>query len=316
VSAVAAGMLALLSCGGSERTDGAVSAVEAGGGPAVGGPAVGGDVRTVATSDLRICDGSDQIRLAFITGGGPGATPANTLLYSLGVRWLFVDGHCTYWMQSVTEQSTYDKFQNFRGYLTGVLTPTQESALFENVGYGIVGTTAGDDTVDNAGVSPNGPLQSGCRGPQAFDASVGSLWNGREMQHCSPFLEPAGWLLRAELMAGAHPMSGAVRIHIGALNGYAYPPEMPRYEWPLNSPAERFFAEGDSERSFVISDPSDAAALRALRERVLGTSSDFPEFLRLRDSRSAQNCETCLLTFRDELPFTDASGNWSPPESP
>jgi hypothetical protein len=53
-----------------------------------------------AAPTRRICDGSDDIRLAYRVPVQPTRVLAFTAeLYDLGADFLYVDGHCHYWLQ-------------------------------------------------------------------------------------------------------------------------------------------------------------------------------------------------------------------------
>ena len=111
----------------------------------------GGTARDAPAAPRRICDGSDDIRLAYSVPVSPTSVFAFTAeLYELGTEFLYVDGRCHYWMQ---EPLLADRFGAWRAYREGELTAAHEAALHDAVSY--------DDFA--AGAPP-------CIGPLATDA--------------------------------------------------------------------------------------------------------------------------------------------------
>jgi hypothetical protein len=247
-----------------------------------------------AAAPRRICDGSDGIRLAHWFPVDPTRVPAFTAeLYELGTEFLYVDGHCHYWMQ---EPQTTDRFGNWRAYREGQLTAAQETALHDAVSY--------DDFTAGA------PL---CKGPLSQDGSPERLWDGRTVYSCNGILQaPVDWPMRIELAATTAPMTGPMRVMVGLED---VGPGAPIYAWPLaGTPAEYqidYAASMDFGLSTLVTDAAEVAALRSLRDRAIADGIAAPGHFY--DAIYVEPDGT-VMSMRDEVPFANrAGGLWAPP---
>jgi len=245
----------------------------------------------------RICDGSDDIRLAHWFPVDPTRVPAFTAeLYELGTEFLYVDGHCHYWMQ---EPVATDRFANWRPYREGQLTAAQETALHDAVSY--------DDFT--AGAPP-------CMGPLSEDGSPERLWDGRTVYSCNGILQaPAGWPMRIELAATTAPMTGPMRVMVGQ---ESVGPGAPIYPWPLaGAPADYeidYTASMDFGLSTLVTDATEVAALRSLRDRAIAEGIASPGYFY--DAIYVVPGGT-VISMRDEVPFANQPGGvWAPPLPP
>jgi hypothetical protein len=241
----------------------------------------------------RICDGSDDIRLAVsVTGGGLNMA-FTTVLYELGYEFLYVDGHCHYWMNEPSAAN--DMYYAWRPFRQGVLTAAQEMSLHAVTSY------------DDLSLGPT------CTPTETFDASSLQFWDGRSTSICSGNLNAAiDWPLRTELFAAANAANGAMRIVVGR---YPVPPDPHIYPWVLANPPESYaidYAVGlQAGKSTLIADAAEATALRSLRTQVISDATVAPGFFYgvIYVAPSGY-----VLAMRDDLPFTRPSdGLWAPP---
>lgn len=216
------------------------------------------------------------------------------VLFDLGVDFLYVDGHCHYWVQE--PGSTNDPFSAWRAYREGTLSPVQESALHDAVSY--------DDFARGAARCPD---RSG-----TFDGSTTVVWDGASVSTCYGGFSGVDpdWPMRMALYQAATPMKAGVRIMVGRQDAAK---DFPVYHWPLAQPPSAYETEYTRGlklgQSVLITSAADAAALRALREQALADVATTPfagEILL--DPRG------WALSLRDDLPFTrPADGLWEPP---
>lgn len=242
---------------------------------------------TTARPDRRICDGSTEIRFAFSYA----ATGAFALLDDLGSDFLYVDGTCHYWVQQ--PGSLQDEYRRWRSYREGVLTAAEEESLSVAVGY------------DDFSAAPSCSLVDGA------DIPVARMWDGNATHLCRGGLHVTGdWPMRAELFGSASDMAGALRVQVNKIpvTGDAF-----SYDWPLEEPLDEYLVEYGAAESFVIDDASSARALRDLRDRAIEDATDSPGYFAggIVVGR-AEGDEAYVLNLRDELPFADSEGMWSP----
>jgi hypothetical protein len=242
----------------------------------------------------RICDGSDGIRLAYWVPVQPTRVFAFTAeLYDLGGEFLYVDGHCHYWLQ---EPDPTDKYVVWRPYREGVLTAVQEAALHDTVSY--------DDFA--AGAPP-------CMGPLASDASPERVWDGIAVHSCNGILQaPVGWPMRGELAASATPMTGAMRVMVGS---ESVPDNAPVYPWPLAGTPASYEIEYQASMAFgkstLVTDAAEVAALRALRDRAIADVIVAPGYFY---NIIFVEPKGTAISMRDDVPFANQPGGlWAPP---
>src|SRR5437868_3421872 len=91
-------------------------------------PVVGHADPTLSSHARRICDGSDTIRLAYKLDGGNGQIePFTVAIVEVGWQFLYVDGHCHYWVQRPdVGDGDVDPSGQLAPFREGVLTPDQE----------------------------------------------------------------------------------------------------------------------------------------------------------------------------------------------
>ncbi len=257
-----------------------------------------GDEAGVATdaSDVgvrRICDGSDGIRFAIQVQVASGRVNAFTaVLYELGYGFVYIDGHCHYWMQQPSLPT--DDFLTWRSYREGVLTSQQEMTLHDAVAY------------DDFTKAPH------CADTTVSDGSPVLLWDGERIHACNgnPQVD-ADWPMRAELFEQGVPLDGPVRVVVGET---PVPDDATLYSWPLStSPLsyEVSYSEGQEYgKSALVSNPDDVALLRKLKATALSDAQVAPgKFYGIISIQPKGD----VFAMRDDLPFTNpSSGLWSP----
>lgn len=247
----------------------------------------------------RICDGSAAIRLAFTFGLGSGTLESYTnVLYDIGFDFVFVDGTCHYWVASPGD--TDDAYALWRPYREGVLSTGQERLLHDAVSY--------DDIRQNE-------VAASCDGPTAFDQSFGRFWDGNTFVRCNMgFDPPPHWPMRDVLYAAGTDLTGPVRIQVGL----DVAPNQPVYEWPLPDGPDVYAVPYNSPESRRVADPEQANALRAIQAQAIrdGEKNPFDFFGRsiVEPKGFVRPAgQTYVMALRDDLPFADENGLWSPP---
>ncbi|AWV88286.1 hypothetical protein [Bradymonas sediminis] len=77
--------------------------------------------------DVTLCDGSEDIRLAYRTGGGGMISPGHKLMSENGSSFLYVDGQCRYWAFPREDDGVSDN--TWSEVATGELSAEQEAEL-------------------------------------------------------------------------------------------------------------------------------------------------------------------------------------------
>jgi hypothetical protein len=299
---LSAAITAVVGCTGESETSAprpSVPSLDRDAGIDAGADAIdAGDSGGIQTAGSRICDGSTEVRFVFsnLPGGMP--EPAIQSLYDLGGDFLYVDGSCHYWVAQ--PGSIQDEYRLWRSTRAGVLNPTQEAILHAAVAYdGEISTVLTCTDVEGA-----------------QDVDIARIWNGRRVYRCDGDLEiPPDWPLRDELYAAGAPVDGPVRIQLSKV---AVSEIELKYASPLGDSPSNYIVEGEGALSFRIDEPDAVRALRQLREEAIDNASQTPGYFRgyiaiLPGDDVLAPGEGYALAVRDELPFTDADGQWSPP---
>lgn len=285
--------------GGSSGSSGGTGGVVGIGGSAVAGGTGGTGGVGGAPPARRICDGSDEIRFAWVLPTDPTRElPFTATLYDLGVDFFYVNGKCHYWTDEPLENN--DRFQVWRPFREGTMTEEQEKILHDEVGYDDFGS--------------QGPR---CSGGLAQDQTPTKFWDGFAVHVCLGAPEiPPGWpALRAALYEGGTPMTAGVRIEVGLLSAALVPSDSPVYPWPLAKEAAAFATDYSESvsfgKSFLISDSAEAAALRSLRDKAIADATVSPGFFY---NIIYVEPNGTMVAIRDDLPFTrPGDGLWEPP---
>jgi hypothetical protein len=257
-------------------------------------PATDGGVSSLGR---KICDGSHDIRFMYRIEVDASREPAfSAILYELGSDFLYVDGTCHYWVMAPSSISATvgDPLSAWRPYREGLLSAAQETQLHDMVGY--------NDIV------ADGPS---CVSSSVIDAAPTTIWDGTDIHICSGTLKntDVGWPLRPQLYASGAPLGGAFRIEVGQ----EPVSDQKMYPWPLaQGPTAYEIPDGQAlmvGQGKVVSDASDTAALRALRDEFVSDSTGVADFFGL----ILLVPKGWVLAARDELPFAQQNGLWNPP---
>jgi hypothetical protein len=235
-------------------------------------------------SSRKLCDGSDGLRLAYGVGGAFRPPAPADLFFEPGSSFLYVDGHCHFWVESV------DKYEG----------ATHEGVLDAEVELRLTAVTH-----FQSWPSMVGPYT--CSEPPPADAGGGHFEDGTLRPSCPPCPSDAPeellyaceniLTMRRQLWAAGAPMDGPVRLYVEAAGGAAPADEA---DWPLARGLDEV-AAATAAQPLVITDAADAAALRALREASQAAHVDDGAI-----AVRSPGGQHYLLHVRDVLPFEDA----------
>jgi len=251
-----------------------------------------------------ICDGSSTIRLAlFYTDDPLGFPEWEASRNDLGSRFLFVDGHCQFWMDVDPPQEP--ACASIADYRTGTLEQETAQTLSKVLFY--------DDPEQ---------LKINCEGG-IKDASAFHMWNGKGEFVClNGFKEPTGIQgIRDKLLEQSVPVEASIRIGV-AKNVITSSHPKGDVSWTLERAVENFLIPEEKKHDYggltLVSDPGEIAKLRSLRDQWCDLLRPYgypinPMIVVDRFENSGDVRGT-LVVYRQDLPFTDpATGLWSPP---
>jgi hypothetical protein len=247
----------------------------------------GVDAGSAADAGMRtpICDGSNDIRLAIFISSGYGNPLTDMFMQPFGI-FAAIDGHCRY----------YATWTPMRGVVTGTLDSMDADQLATDIQW---------DEFASFGGYMN-------RDPDCSDGGGATTTDGKRsfacLCGCDPAaptnLEPAtiaaeNWAMRlaSEGTGVDGPVSAAATVFGGGVppRGGTLPPGDPQ-AWPLASSITDILAtENDLGSGQRFDDPSDSAALRAMR------STAFMNFADARQIYATDGAQDYLLYVRDEL---------------
>jgi hypothetical protein len=290
--------------GGSSPTvtpesDGGMARADAGTPPK---PAADGGTKDAGTAREPLCDGSADMRLVFVVGGG---FVDSTYFFTNphGHAFFAVDGKCRFFAG-----------QNYmRGILTGTLSPAQADQLSADVhwdalaGWGDWGTAkdfgcpdAGGLTLIRAKVAASCTCGCDDKAPQGLGDALGKAYEWVE-----------------KLTSSGTPVDGPVTAIILSDRSVGGPVNQPKFDWPLSRPSASIpglvlesgnsgFLMGDVGVRF--DDAADYAKLREMRSAT--TMTDVPNSGSIAGSVIVrENGNEYNLFVRDELP-DDADKAW------
>jgi len=208
--------------------------------------------------------------------------------YELGYPFLYVDGHCRYWVN------------NWSGMQRGSAAPIRSAALEGSAWQDL------DTWMDGAG---DGLRDCNTR-TEVYDQTPALIFNGDVARVCFPYGDAV------QVEAGLHPiaerlysdgedLTGAVRL---TATQALPPPGAPEAIWPLVEPITDFMLADDQVFSpgvsHKVTDPSDCSKLRALRtvylQQVVDAGMLSDECIRIQGGY-------CVF-MRDSVPFENAQG--------
>jgi hypothetical protein len=238
-------------------------------------------------SDRRLCDGSDHLRLAFFAGGGgPPSGPPYTLYGEVGSSYLYVDGHCRYWVDDPEDYRLSGR--------TGVLDAALEERLTRELHYQSWPALAGPYACQTPPPPDSG--WSGFR-DATYEVSCASSCGAPEIAAACT-AQPT---LAHELFDRGVPLDGPVRLYLVASSS-APPDPVTEHTWPLASdPVTLASDESVTPVAVRIDDLADADTLRRLKAEAIPASTYIPYVAIHRDG-----APPFQLWVRDVLPFEDA----------
>jgi hypothetical protein len=107
-------------------------------------------------------------------------------------------------------------------------------------------------------------------------------------------------------------MNGPMRVMVGR---QSVPPAAPIYPWPLAGPPASYEIDYSASMAFgvstLITDPTELAALRSVRDRAIADGIVAPGHFY--DAIFVDASGT-VISMRDDVPFANqAGGLWAPP---
>jgi hypothetical protein len=229
------------------------------------------------SDDDRICNGSDDVRLATRTQGGL-VSQEYFFTNPHGTSYLVVDGQCRFYAMSLTDGAIR----------TGTLSEADAALLANDINFAGLAAWNGMQSGLGSDCGTSDVLRPGavveCICNCAADAPVGLR---------SAVRGAASWTARVA-MQGA-PFEGSVRAMAQEIPGQ---PQRTPVAWPLSQPMQEIVGliEGgaSTEMSGVRFDMAEAATLHALRE---GRPVSQPAYV-----RDGATGTVYMLYVRDELP--------------
>ena len=256
---------------------GADSGGEAGATEAAGGAAGGASGATSsggaggASPALVLCDGSEEIRLAVVSGGGM-VSPPDLYVNPYGFSSLFVDGRCRYWM-SIDSGELRE----------GALSAAQASALEAATAYDHLADLEGTDL--------------GCP-----DAGATTILGPEHQASCSCGCDTAE---KEAVFSATGALTEALWAAATAEDSALFAMwtqdvwSSTEVEWPLSWPytaLEELTYANAEQSGTAITSAEDRAALRAMRAEVLATEPDA------KLCRLAGTPEPVSIALREKLP--------------
>lgn len=287
----------LTACGKASQHDGSMGAQTLGSTATTSASGTTG-----GATDLILCDGTDRLRFSVVIPASNVITD-QWVLWENGGRFLFVDGHCRFWVSGPDNPSQLER------YHSGVLSDLDRSALEGSFFWGrwaekgLLGSWAkGQGQFDFASKvfqSPEGQVgcDSGC-GAESNPVEILQMRNAEQVQ------------VERLWQAGA-PYDSSLRIQV---NLYATAGLVPNAIWPLSwSLAEVVHTPEDASEAepgsgILIDDPEEVAALREIWDDY---DSIMPETWKTYGIpfEDPQVPGVVFSVFvRDTLPFEEANG--------
>ncbi|MEO8800384.1 MAG: hypothetical protein ABI551_21005 [Polyangiaceae bacterium] len=271
--------LSLIACGGS--------AVSSSASPATGDESAGTGQTSSAVS---ICDGSSGTRFLYRVGGGTEQAPVGQIVMTEnGGQILSIDGACHFW--------TYDSF--WGQVRTGVVDAKMATDLSNALHVDQWSAWQADAASQSSGCI-------GCSGGEVrFGSSTLDLtFDGTKTSGLSELAKLVGDDFKA--LQSAPEVTGAVRIMLYEISDPSGQATVP---WPLTvDPQTLALDQGTTKgTSKLISDPDDAAKLRAIRDPFLAGTYGARWYNGEIDVVSSDGT-TYGMWFRDVMPGEDADG--------
>jgi prepilin-type processing-associated H-X9-DG protein len=257
------GVVAIASLQSVACSSSSAEGVDASGGA---GEAANADGATAGRSQ-ELCDGSESIRLQYTNGGGFGARYSG-FLHPLGSQYLFVDGHCRFWVSTDV----------WLGTRVGTLTTEQASALEARLGYAEFDAIDGDWETAGCFDGPTWTVEAGGARISCYcgcfddDVPAEVLEMGEAIDEVAAALWVDGTDYDGPLRVAAEEITQSVQddqLHFDWQT------------WPLAASitAATFGADTsthDPMAGMPINDPAEREAARALRTEYVSSHGTIP----------------------------------------
>jgi hypothetical protein len=251
------------------------------------------EVAVEAPPPRRICDGSDGIRFVFRAPVDLQLAPEyEAVVDELGFDFLYVDGHCHYWVMQINDAAAGPLVMPF-AVREGDLDAEAEQSVHDWLSYDDVDAMPCDDLTGRTIWETGTPME---------------IWDGERLHTCANgWIRGYDYLLRYALYKRAtEVVTPGVRIEVGKAT---LAPNLPELTWPLATPPASYAVPPAQSRtpgvSTLITDPADVDALRELRaqRRLVGGLGGLVQIAP----------DGYVVGIRDDLPFTSPiDGLWHP----
>ena len=249
-----------------------------------------------------LCDGAQHLRLwVFIEPGNE--VRGSMVRVENGFPFIAIDGTCSYWIGGGWMN---DAFSRDRPIRTGKMTEADVASVEQSVPLGDIATL---------GDCPPPP-------PGLYDYSFRFIRTATTYVSCftsAPALTAgtrfeAGWMtlerIANTLWNDGTPVNGA--LHVSAVDAPG-DGATPAYTWPIAAPLASFVLEGadgtKSGVSHLVSDPTAASQLRALRDQYLADRTAQPSLYVSWDGlKVTDQTSIGFVYMRDAIPYEDAQG--------
>lgn len=255
---------------------------------------------------VRICDGSDNLRLAArVEVGG---LVESELLYEVGFTYLYVNGHCEFWVRSDTGEYDVVASDTHHGTIATVAEEEIRDALHYSDWADLAGTYAASGYDLPTNVFSDFHDRISCYGSCA--EAMGAVPDDVKQ------LDENARTLSEDLYATADPWLGGMRVTVFALPGVGDDVDACSIDWPFSWSPETIARPIDEFQDqvglgFLVDDMEDATMLRDLRAQYRGGGGPSGAcagqwngtwvLFRLGTAHYS-------LYMRDALPFEDATG--------
>lgn len=248
---------------------------------------------TVPQFDERVCDGSQQIRLAVLTAGGGPPEPGSQVINENGFDFLYVRGDCQAWVKP------YGWWEAVRRV---ALSEQRSKQLFDGLALGswhaLSGEYSGGAVDASALLLVTNSSKIVCGG-----GCFGSVVPSAIRQ-----LSDSAFTQLVALADAGTAVDGGVRFAAVPNSPGAYP-FLVHLQWPLETPVLGDVARPESDQvegsGVAVTDPASAAALRALlRQALAGAGQNFLYHVPVQDDAGT----TYRVFLRDMLPFESDAG--------
>lgn len=212
-----------------------------------------------------ICDGSDELRLAFRNGGGGGGCAGSCLQFEIGWSYLYVRGDCRYWVDDRSEDSWTGEAR------TGVLTDDEEESLSRVLHY-----DSWPEIARERGGLMTGSYHFLSDGEVTIDFTPGDTRDPPDLSEAGEAV--SRWT--EQLRAQGDPLDASAPVRVDVFKAQDVEPptdESCELLWPFAiDPDPLAWTQSELARSRLVADPEVARAMRAFRGEVTVSLSWSP----------------------------------------